>query len=94
MLGIPLLGVVPESKNVLTASNMGLPVIASNQTDKAAIAYDDAVARLLGEEREMQFLTPDTPVRRISPILMIFKSLHRIFFVAYLEQVDFIEVDK
>lgn len=59
MLGLPLLGVIPDSKQVLTCSNMGQPVIASEtKSDAAAQAFDDAVARFLGEEREMRFLKP------------------------------------
>ncbi|MDK4530075.1 septum site-determining protein MinD [Kingella kingae] len=55
ILRIPLIGVIPESQNVLQASNSGSPVI--HQTDAiAAQAYQDVVARLLGENREIRFL--------------------------------------
>lgn len=57
MLGLPLIGVLPESAKVLTCSNMGLPVIA-NQPDDVAIALEDTVARFLGEKRDMKFLHP------------------------------------
>ncbi len=56
ILAIPLLGVIPESQIVLNASNQGLPVILEEDSD-AGQAYDDAVARLLGEEREHRFMT-------------------------------------
>ncbi|AZZ93724.1 MULTISPECIES: septum site-determining protein MinD [unclassified Hahella] len=55
ILAVPLLGVIPESKSVLTASNQGVPVIHDQQSD-AGQAYADAVARLLGEDREHRFL--------------------------------------
>ncbi len=55
ILGIELLGVVPESKAVLNASNAGIPVILEEDTD-AGQAYQDAVARFLGEERPYRFL--------------------------------------
>lgn len=55
ILGIPLLGVVPESKSVLVASNSGAPVIMDENTD-AGRAYSDLVARFLGEEREHRFI--------------------------------------
>lgn len=55
ILAIPLLGVIPESMSVLNASNQGVPVILDDISDAGA-AYDDAVARLLGEEREHRFL--------------------------------------
>ena len=55
ILRIPLIGVIPESQNVLQASNAGTPVI--HQEDAvAAEAYKDVVARLLGENREIRFL--------------------------------------
>ena len=55
ILRIPLIGVIPESQNVLQASNAGSPVI--HQGDAiAAEAYKDVIARLLGENREMRFL--------------------------------------
>ena len=56
ILSIPLLGVIPESKAVLSASNQGQPVILDDETD-AGQAYDDAVRRLLGEDIEHRFLS-------------------------------------
>lgn len=55
ILAIPLLGVIPESQAVLRASNSGEPVILDAESD-AGQAYDDAVARLLGEKRDFRFL--------------------------------------
>ncbi|MDO4693180.1 MAG: septum site-determining protein MinD [Eikenella sp.] len=55
ILRIPLLGVIPESQSVLQASNAGSPVIHQHDAD-AANAYEDVVARLLGENRPMRFL--------------------------------------
>jgi len=55
ILAIPLLGVIPESEAVLKASNQGIPVVLDPE-DNAGHAYQDAVARLLGEEREHRFL--------------------------------------
>ena len=48
ILSIPLLGIVPESKDVLRASNIGAPVSIGNLTSPAAIAYIDAARRLGG----------------------------------------------
>jgi len=56
ILSIPLLGVIPESKAVLAASNQGSPVILDDESD-AGQAYGDAVRRLLGENVEHRFLT-------------------------------------
>ncbi|TXH06353.1 MAG: septum site-determining protein MinD [Nevskiaceae bacterium] len=55
ILAIPLLGVIPESTTVLTSSNAGTPVIVNKDSD-AGSAYDDVVARFLGEQREHRFL--------------------------------------
>lgn len=55
ILSVNLLGVVPESKSVLTASNQGVPVIHDEKSD-AGQAYRDAVARLLGDVVEHRFL--------------------------------------
>ena len=58
ILGIPLLGVIPESQSVLQSSNSGVPVVLENSSD-AGMAYSDLVARFLGEERPHRFLTPE-----------------------------------
>ncbi|MCD8523415.1 MAG: septum site-determining protein MinD [Saccharospirillaceae bacterium] len=55
ILAIPLLGVIPESEAVLKASNQGIPVVHDADSD-AGQAYDDAVARYLGENRPHRFL--------------------------------------
>jgi septum site-determining protein MinD len=55
LLGIPFLGVIPESKAVLQASNKGSPVILDEMTDVAQ-AYLDVVYRFLGEERPHRFI--------------------------------------
>src|SRR5690606_39745318 len=47
VLGLKAVGVVPESTDVLNASNKGEPVILETESE-AGQAYDDAVARLLG----------------------------------------------
>ncbi|EHL30102.1 septum site-determining protein MinD [Legionella drancourtii] len=58
ILAIPLVGVIPESKSVLKASNTGIPVVLDEASD-AGIAYQDAIARFLGEERPMRFINND-----------------------------------
>src|SRR5947208_13118998 len=49
ILAIPLLGIVLESPDVLTASNLGCPITLPNPASAAARAYADAARRLLGE---------------------------------------------
>ena len=48
---------IPESPDVLQASNAGNPVILDAESP-AGQAYADAVARFLGEERPHRFLEP------------------------------------
>ncbi|HWG10543.1 MAG TPA: septum site-determining protein MinD [Rhodanobacteraceae bacterium] len=55
ILGIPVLGVIPESEQVLAASNSGVPVI-HDAGSIAGQAYADAVARLDGEELPLRFV--------------------------------------
>jgi septum site-determining protein MinD len=49
ILCIPLLGIIPESKEVLQASNLGSPVTLNNPKSAPARAYSDAARRLRGE---------------------------------------------
>jgi septum site-determining protein MinD len=53
ILSIPLLGIVPESEEVLHASNMGAPVTMHNPICAPARAYFDAARRLRGEDVPM-----------------------------------------
>jgi septum site-determining protein MinD len=55
ILAIPFLGVIPESKSVLIASNSGIPVTLDAESD-AGQAYLDVVDRFLGEERPFRFM--------------------------------------
>ena len=58
LLGIPFLGVIPESKAVLQASNRGTPVIL-DETTEVSQAYLDVVYRFLGEERPHRFVNEE-----------------------------------
>ena len=53
ILSIPLLGIIPESEEVLRASNVGSPVTLASPTGVAARAYFDAAKRLAGEKIEV-----------------------------------------
>ena len=55
ILGLDVIGVVPESPDVLSASNAGAPVILNVESD-ASRAYEDAVSRLLGETLPLRFV--------------------------------------
>ncbi|MBQ9353557.1 MULTISPECIES: septum site-determining protein MinD [unclassified Phyllobacterium] len=49
ILSIPLLGIIPESQDVLRASNIGSPVTLADKDSAPALAYMDAARRLAGE---------------------------------------------
>ncbi len=55
ILSLHLLGIIPESRSVLNASNSGIPVILDEKSD-AGQAYADVVARFLGEKRPFRFI--------------------------------------
>ncbi len=53
ILSIPLLGIIPESEEVLKASNIGSPVTLNNPNSSASRAYFDAAKRLKGESLDV-----------------------------------------
>jgi septum site-determining protein MinD len=53
ILATPLLGIIPESQDVLRASNVGSPVTLNNAASAPARAYNDAARRLMGETVKM-----------------------------------------
>ncbi|MDO9219014.1 MAG: septum site-determining protein MinD [Lacisediminimonas sp.] len=60
ILRIPLIGIIPESENVLHASNSGQPAIHLEGSDVAE-AYKDVVARFLGEDKPLRFTDYQKP---------------------------------
>jgi len=54
ILRIPLIGVIPESEDVLQASNQGVPAVLLEKSDVAE-AYKDVVDRFLGQEVPLRF---------------------------------------
>ena len=58
ILSLHLLGVIPESKSVLNASNSGVPVIL-DETSNAGQSYLDIVDRYLGEDKAHRFIDED-----------------------------------
>jgi septum site-determining protein MinD len=60
ILRIKLLGVIPESENVLQASNQGTPAIHMANSDVSE-AYKDVIERFLGEDKPMRFIDAEKP---------------------------------
>ncbi len=60
ILKINLIGVIPESQDIITASNAGDPVILSENSNAAA-AYEDTVERLLYPNKDipLRFITEE-----------------------------------
>jgi septum site-determining protein MinD len=55
ILRIKLIGVIPESDNVLHRLQPGLPAMHLKGTDVSE-AYKDVIDRFLGEEKPMRFI--------------------------------------
>ncbi|TNF60855.1 MAG: septum site-determining protein MinD [Burkholderiales bacterium] len=60
ILRIRLIGVIPESENVLQASNQGTPAIHLKGTDVAE-AYSDVIDRFLGADKPLRFIEAEKP---------------------------------
>ncbi len=60
ILRIPLLGIIPESEEVLRASNLGSPVTLASPQSAPARAYMEAARRLSGETIEVTVPTDKT----------------------------------
>src|SRR6516225_6788435 len=65
ILPIPLLGIIPESQEVLRASNVGSPVTLCNATSAPARAYLNAARRLKGDVVPMSIPTEQRLFRRL-----------------------------
>ncbi len=60
ILRIKLIGVIPESENVLQASNQGTPAIHMQGSDVSE-AYKDVIERFLGNDRPLRFIDAQKP---------------------------------
>ena len=67
ILSVPLLGIIPESEQVLRASNLGQPVTLANPLSAPARAYNDAARRLMGDN-----LAINVPLERFNLLGRIF----------------------
>ena len=50
MLGVPLLGAIPEDTNVIISTNRGEPLVLKKKLTLAGIAYENAARRLIGKK--------------------------------------------
>ena len=70
ILRIPVIGVIPESQDVLQASNTGTPAINLTGSD-VSDSYTDVIARFLGEKKELRFVD----VKKKSLFQRLFKGV-------------------
>ncbi|KAG2439258.1 hypothetical protein HXX76_004619 [Chlamydomonas incerta] len=50
MLGIPLLGAIPEDPQVIISTNRGEPLVLQKQLSLSGIAFENAARRLIGKQ--------------------------------------------
>ena len=68
ILGIDLMGVIPDSEKIIIASNRGEPIVLEEKNCLSGIAFDNAARRLTGEKVDfLDLKNPKTrnPVKRI-----------------------------
>jgi septum site-determining protein MinD len=61
ILSVPLLGIIPESEEIIRASNLGAPITMNAGASPAAKAYKDAARRLAGEALPIAMPTEKKP---------------------------------
>ena len=50
MLGVPLLGAIPEDTQVIVATNKGEPLVLQKKLSLSGVAYENAARRLVGRQ--------------------------------------------
>ena len=71
MLGIPLLGAIPEDNNVIISTNKGEPLVLKKKLTLSGIAFENAARRLIGKQD--YFIDLKTPHKSV------FKKLQNFF---------------
>ena len=66
ILGIPIIGIIPDSEQVIIASNRGEPLVLDKGDSLPKQAFEDIARRLIGEEVEfIDFDAARNPVKRL-----------------------------
>lgn len=63
MLGIPLLGAIPEDQQVIVSTNRGEPLVLQKKLSLSGIAFENAARRLIGKQD--YFIDLQTPYKGI-----------------------------
>jgi septum site-determining protein MinD len=68
ILGINLVGIIPDSEKIIIASNRGEPIVLEDQNCLPGVAFETTARRLNGEEVsffDFDNLNSKNPVKRI-----------------------------
>ena len=68
ILGIPVLGIVPDSEQVIIASNRGEPLVLDDNLSLPGLAFENTARRLQGEDVEfldLENMTSKNPIKRV-----------------------------
>jgi septum site-determining protein MinD len=71
MLGIPLLGAIPEDTNVIISTNRGEPLVLKKKLTLSGIAFENSARRLVGKKDYLIDLT--------SPYKGVFQRVQEFF---------------
>lgn len=71
ILGVPLVGVIPDSEQVIIASNRGEPLVLEEKLSLPGLAFENTARRLVGED--VEFLNLDLPTSR-NPVKRLLNS--------------------
>ncbi len=63
MLGIPLLGAIPEDNQVIVSTNRGEPLVLKKKLTLSGIAFENAARRLIGKQD--YFIDLNTPYKGV-----------------------------
>eukprot|EP00878_Enallax_costatus_P006109 GHUV01006405.1.p1 GENE.GHUV01006405.1~~GHUV01006405.1.p1 ORF type:complete len:348 (+),score=92.84 GHUV01006405.1:154-1197(+) len=63
MLGIPLLGAIPEDQQVIISTNRGEPLVLQKKLSLSGIAFENAARRLIGKQD--YFIDLNTPYKGV-----------------------------
>ena len=72
MLGIPLLGAIPEDHHVIISTNRGEPLVLKKKLTLSGIAFENAARRLIGKQDYFIDLT--------TPYKGVFQKVQQLFF--------------
>jgi septum site-determining protein MinD len=64
MLGLPLLGVIPEDSEVIKSTNRGYPLVLKNPPSLAGLALEQMAWRLVEKDSMKAVMVEEAPPKR------------------------------